>query len=406
MRLPWKIDRRPSGPVLVGASAWLTALASLAFSQSFGVYVAVWERSMGWSAAALAGAFALNRGLMIGSNPLVGNLVSRFGPRRVAGAGVVLLAAGLAMLGTATSLRAVYLLMPLFTLALTAMGTLTLSTAIVARFVRWRSVAMGLVLTGVGIGGLFVPLLASSVVARGMGTTLFGLAVIVLLTGLPASRLLGAGAKAARTPAASPPPTMAILRDVVRRAEFWWLGIAHTLSGGTNAALAVLLVPFVGRAVGLSLETAGLMVSVLAVASVVAQVGNAPLADRFGHRLAASLGATLEAGGLLGLATAVSPAAAALWTALIGLGWGTRNPQMYVLRADYFGLPTFPVVMGLSLTLTTLGAVAIPIAAASVFGGPVGFLSGPRSAIVLMACFAGSGAAAFALMPRPRPRSP
>ena len=195
------------------------------------------------------------------------------------------------------------------------------------------------------------------------------------------------------------------MRAVVRRAEFWWLGVGHMLSGGTNAALAVLLVPFAGRAVGLSLATAGLMVSVLAVASVVAQVVNAPLADRFGHRPAATLGSTCEAIGLVGLATADGPTACALWTALIGLGWGTRSPQMYVLRADYFGTRAFSAVMGASLTLSTMGAVIIPVVAAAVFGSEHG---GPRLAFLTMACFAALAAAGFGLMPRaPQgPRSP
>src|SRR5690606_22013047 len=177
----------PGGVVIVAAAAWLNALMGAGFLQVFGVYVVALQDAFGWQASALAGSFAVQRASTAIASPLVGAWLRRFGPRRVALAGVAAFALGTAILGSVRSLAALFAVMPLLGLATTAMGPLTHTSALMQRFTRRRATAVAWTLTGVGLGGLLVPAVALLLLREGMPSALLVVGAIALLTGVPAA---------------------------------------------------------------------------------------------------------------------------------------------------------------------------------------------------------------------------
>lgn len=409
---------------MVAAAAWLNALMGAGFLQVFGVYVVALQDAFGWQGPALAASFALQRASTAVASPLVGAWLRRFGARRVAAGGVVMFAVGTAFLGSVRTLGALFAVMPLLGVATTAMGPLTHASALVQRFARRRATAVAWTLTGVGLGGLLVPVVALVLTRHGMPTALLAVGIVALVTGLPAAAALGGVERQPGSSGAPAPPPQAAndasrprgagspngarrpngaLRSGTRRVPwptgggraFWSLGIGHLLSAAVIGSLTVHLVPFLRLEHGLPVERASLLVGVLSVASMAAQVLGAPIADRLGHRRAAVTGAVLEAFGLAGLAFTSGASWAPAWIALVGVGWGLRSPQMFVLRADYFGRDAFATVMGWSMALGTVGLVLGPVTTARLLEGA----AGPRGAFFTLAAFAAAAATAFLTAP-------
>lgn len=387
--------------MLVAAAAWLNAVTGAGFLQAFGVYVVAMQDAFGWSAPVLAASFAVQRASTAVASPLIGMWLKRAGPRRVALFGVASFALGTTLLGSVRSVPALFAVMPLLGLATTAMGPLTHAAALLRRFVRRRTTAVAWTLTGVGLGGLLVPVVALLVLRFGMPVALAMVGAAALVTGVPAAWRLGGRAPEAADERVPAPPQASLPRRRTPWPEgggraFWALGIGHLLSAAVIGSLTVHLVPFLRLAHDLPLARASVLVAVLSMASMSAQVVGGPVADRLGHRRAAVTGALAEACGLAGLALTADPAWAAAWIALVGVGWGLRSPQMFVLRADYFGAEAFATVMGWSMALGTVGLVVGPVTVARLMEGGMG----PEGAFVALAITAFAAALAFSSAPR------
>jgi MFS family permease len=82
---------------------------------------------------------------------------------------------------------------------------------------------------------------------------------------------------------------------------------------------------------------------------------------------------------------------------LHGAAWGLRGPFMQALRADYFGLQSIGMILGLSAILVSLGQVAGPLIA-GIFADATGNY---RAGLTLLALVAGSGSVLFLLARKP-----
>jgi hypothetical protein len=100
------------------------------------------------------------------ANPVVGWLVDRFGARRPSVAGLLLLAAGFAALGRFTNSVATYLLLQMLLALLgAACGPIAYTKLIGTTFTRHRGLALGLTMTGIGVGAALLPPLVARTIA-------------------------------------------------------------------------------------------------------------------------------------------------------------------------------------------------------------------------------------------------
>src|SRR3990167_5712996 len=96
---PSPAPRRRGGRIFYGwwivlAGAGLQLLQGALLGQAYGAYAVVLREEFGWSKTLLSGASALREMESGFTGPVQGWLLDRFGPRRVAGAGVIILALG------------------------------------------------------------------------------------------------------------------------------------------------------------------------------------------------------------------------------------------------------------------------------------------------------------------------
>ena len=127
---------------------------------SFTAYFPLLQSQFGWSRGMLSGAFALSRAESGLLGPLQGWLIDKIGPRMMARIGILLFGLGFIYFSQINSILDYYLAFLLMAMGSSIAGMLTIATTVVNWFVRRRSVAMGIAMSGFGIGGLLVPAVA------------------------------------------------------------------------------------------------------------------------------------------------------------------------------------------------------------------------------------------------------
>lgn len=412
--------------VVTGGSVLLLVQFGL-ITGAFGAYLVVITDDTGWSPVLVTLGYAI---VQLGNGfiaPLTGWCCDRFGTRAVARAGSLLTAAGFALAGAAADPAHFLGGVVVVALGCSAAGIMPLSVAVVQVLPERRTLALGLLPSGIALGGLAVPLVALALENLGWRATFLGVAGAVLAIGLTVSAVLpgrlapaaspaparagsadGAAAPSTRTstglsrspgearPAGADPD----LREAVRTSTFWVLVLGH---GGALVAVSAInlhLVPLLTLDRGVSLAAAGLAVAAMALTQLLGQIVSGLIGDRVDKRHLAAGCMLVQCAVLLVMANTSSTPILVGAAAVHGLVWGLRGPAMTAMRADYFGLTSFGIIMGWSMGLATLGQVAGPLLVTALASGPGGY---PMALDALLVVSAAS-AVMFVVLRRPPAR--
>lgn len=414
---------------------WIVLAAAVGFGLSGGLYMYGFstlllplEAEFGWSRAALSGVFSVSRleGGLLG--PMGGWLADRFGPRKVMLGGVFLSGVGFILLSQVTSLLMFYLI---FLVAISLGWTLGIHTAAMVAIANWfhrkRGRAIGVALSGMGLGGVIVPGLAWIIVHHGWRLALVasGLAILVICLPLslvmrhrpeqygqlpdgdtaPPSGQVKEEAKGARpAPAAVPQVTSvsdATVGEVIRLPVFWLLCLVFGLRQLTIASVVVHQVPFL-VSIGLPQEVGASVLGAVAVLSVLGRLGFGWLGDLIPKRYAMAAALFLLALGSFILANATQLWQVLLFLATYPLGYGGGATLMFAIRGEYFGRTHFGTISGLMDMFQMIAVVAGPV-----FAGWMFDISGSyRVAFLLFATAAFLGLLIMLFLRRPERSQP
>ena len=424
MRATGAVRRRAGGVffgwwIVAGAMA-LQALQLGLLSQAYGVYIAALQAEFGWSRTAFSLAAAAQRAESGLLGPVQGWLVDRYGPRAVMRVGTVIFGVGFMLFSRIDALPAFFVTFLLMALGSSIAGFMPLITTVAQWFDRRRATAIGVMQTGMGLGGLLVPLVAWSLAAHGWRATAFASGVLIIVAGLPLCQVMrrrpedygevpdgsGSLAGAARTapgaPARRDAPRERVeftSREALRTPAFWYLSCAHAAALLVVSALQVHLVLHLTGGLGFSLQRAAGIFALMTAVTMLGQLGGGFLGDRLNMRLLLAACMVGHAVAILALAWARSLPAVVLAAVLHGLAWGVRGPLQHALRAEYFGRGSFGAVLGFSSMILMWGTMAgplIPGVLADRYGGyGWGF--------TVLAALAGAGSVLFLLARRPAP---
>ncbi|MDH3643346.1 MAG: MFS transporter [Gammaproteobacteria bacterium] len=416
-----ELDRivRPQGRVfygwwIVASSSGVQWLAAVLWMQSYGAYMVLLQQEFGWSKALVAGAFALTRiesGIL---GPLQGWLVDRFGPRLILSIGTVLFGLGFILFSRVDSLLTFYLTFALIALGSSLGGFATLMVSIVNWFSRHRSKAIAASQLGFSIGGLSVPLIILVLEAYGWRATAVASGILVIAVGLPLVQVVrhrpeahGENVDGRAVPPAEPGEEIVVAADftarqAMRTRSFWLISLGHALALLTVSSMLVHLVPHLTEGLGYSLGEAGFVVALMTAFQLLGLLSGGYLGDLFNKRFICAVCMFGHAGGLLLLTYAESLLGVIAFTALHGLGWGTRGPLMVSLRADYFGATSFGTIMGFSSLIVMLGMSSGPIIAGFMADQSGNYESG----FTLLALLSLSGSLCFLAATPPEKASP
>lgn len=294
-----------------------------------------------------------------------GLLADRFGPRRVCGAGMLVIAAGLAVSSLATSILAVYLAYGVG-IGIGIALVYTPSIACVQPwFTRRRGLAAGIASAGIGAGTVAVPLLATALIASlQWRSAMLVLAVAVLLLGGGATLLLQ------RAPSATGSAGRAVaghsLRQAMATPQFRWFYLM-TVLGSPAMFVPFAHVSAAARDLGVADAQAVGLVGLIGIGSLTGRFAIGALADRVGRpRTLALAMASLGLSYLvwMGASGWASMAVFSLW---MGLSYGGIVSLMPALCMDLFGARAVSAIIGTLYTGAAAGNLLGPWVAGAVF---------------------------------------
>ncbi|MEE8442475.1 MAG: MFS transporter [Dehalococcoidia bacterium] len=350
-------------------------------------------REFGTTRGALSWAYAairLEGGL---TGPIEGFLIDKFGPRRVMLVGWFVFGLGFILLSEVRSLPQFYVAFLITALGNSLSGFLPIATCVVNWFMRRRGTALGIVLAGNSLGGVFVPVLALSITNFGWRPTAAGVGVFVMLVGLPIASVMrrrpedygympdGAFPREAASdiPAShvdttetdSPGDDTTVEHDMSARqalktSAFWLLALSHSGSLTAWSAVAVHLIPALVDN-GLSEPQAASIFGVLAIVATASRLAGGILGDRLGLKRVLIASFVVQAVAMVVLAFTTTTWQAILFAVLMGIGFGARGPLNAAFRGNLFGRSNFATISGAMEPITMIGLVIAPVFAGLVY---------------------------------------
>jgi cyanate permease len=301
----------------------------------------------------------------------IGWLTDRFGPRRVILTGTAIfgsiLLANRVFSGGISRFYCFYMILGL---SVGCVGPIPYGSLISHWFDRFRGLALGLTMLGIGLGAVIMPSLAQTLIARfGWRTAYSILGALVLLISWPVVAyflrekpgdfdLLPDGASV-RTDGIEDVAQGLTAREAWRSADFWLMACAFTLVSASVQGCVVHMAPMLNDR-NLGARTAASGSSLIGAAVMIGRVGTGYLLDRtFAARLAAIVFAA-SASGIALLLLRNGPAAFA-GAFLVGLGLGAEIDLIPYLTSRYFGLLNFGIVYSSAFAAFALAGALGPL---------------------------------------------
>lgn len=338
----------------------------------FGVFFDPLLVEFGWTRAMISGAYSLSSILSGVLAIAMGGLTDRFGPRLVVTFCGFCLGLGYLMMSQVNALWHLYL----FYGVIVGIGMSGLWVPLLSSIVRWfvgrRSLMTGIVISGLTIGQLIAPLVISRLIAAHgwrLSYIILG-GVILLIIVLAAQFLRRDPGQVGQLPDSENEGKQQdlksdskdfILKEAVHTAQFWLVAIIFFCVGFAAFAITVHIVPHATK-LGISAVTAA---NILAINGGIGIIGNFGLGgiigDRIGNRKAFIIGAVLMAASLFWLVPAREVWMLYLFAVVFGIGLGGMGTSESPLIARLFGLSSHGLIYGVVGLSWTVGGAVGPI---------------------------------------------
>ena len=332
---------------------------------AFTILAAGMQRDLGLASELVFGAFSwslLTAGLAAAP---AGVLLDRYGGRKIMAAGSLICAIGLAVLSQAGGSVSLYIASTLIGVAM----AVTLYEAAFATINRKyetgsRQAMSTLTLFGGFASTLFWPLTASMDSALGWRDTYLCFALMQLLLCMPLHLWLDADTVRQPRPHRRKEASGHTLKQALRHPAFWALALAFSANTFVFSAMAVHLLPLLGR-MGLSLSTAILLASLIGPMQVAGRVGEMTFGRKAQPQTIGKMAFALLPAALLVLSLFGSSA----WmAALFCMLYGVSNGIMTILRGAIpqalFGREDYGAIAGAMAGPALISKAAGPFAAA------------------------------------------
>ena len=365
---------------------WIVVAGGVAMSiasginfHGFGNFIIPLSREFGWSRTTISVVFSVARlesGLL---GPIEGWAVDRLGPRRLIIVGIPLMGLGYMAMSRVNGLT-VFFLVYVFMIALG--NSLGMSTPITAGVANWfdrrRGLAFGIMWSGVGIGGLFVPALGWLVESFGWRTAAIMVGVFITALGPPVAAVMrhrpepygyypdGLTPDDAQSTGARGRPMMPDLsgdftaREALRTSSFWFLTLSIMARSLVSGGIGLHLVPFFVD-LGASNVTAAVLAGSVGLMSIPGRFGLSALGDFVNKRYMMVASLALMSVAIIFMARAPNVASVIPVLVAFSAAQGGISVIPQSLIADYFGRRSYATIQGFRSSIQMLGIIAGPI---------------------------------------------
>ena len=339
----------------------------------------------GWNRTTISGVFSLARmesGLL---GPLEGWLVDRVGPRRLMLVGVPLMGIGYMLMSRVDSLAAFFFV---YIFAITLGNSLGMSTPMAASVANWfnrkRGLAFGVMWSGVGLGGFFVPAVGWLIAIYDWRIASIIIGVFIIVMGVPIAALMrhrpepygympdgvepdggdepGAASRR-RQPDLSQDFTA---REALMTSSFWYLTLSIAARSLVSGGVGLHLVPYFVD-LGASDVFAATLAGAVGVLSIPGRFGLSAVSDYINRRYVMAASLFLMTIAIIFMARATSVTQVIPFLVLYAAAQGGISVIPQSLIAEYFGRRAYATIQGFRSTIQMVGIIIGPLISGYVF---------------------------------------
>jgi len=337
------------------------------------------RQEFGWSYTQISFAASL-RGLEMGIfSPLVGFLVDRFGPRKLMVWGTITVGCGLILLSLTQSLAMFYASFLLIGFGAGGCTAVVTMTAVANWFRRKVGLALGVMGSGVGAGGLMVLLIVGLIDLYQWRATLIILGVGMWALGIPLSLIVR---DRPEHYGYSPDGEVSIpyvqaqeiqdtgveigLREALKMRSFLYLNITEFIRLMALMAVFTHVMPYLAS-VGMPRPTAGLIAGAIPLIGIIGRSGLGWLGDVFDKRYVLAMATAFISLGLLAFSYVQVRWAIIPFLLFLPLGHGGITVLRGSILREYFGRDSFGKMIGIIMGSGSFGGIIGPTLAGWVF---------------------------------------
>jgi MFS family permease len=371
---------------LLAASMLIGLFSGGAFIYGITVFIKPVVADLSWTYEGISLSFYVTGLLGAILIPLLGGLVDRFGSRPILIITGLVTGAGFFILSFAYSITVFYIAFAVITIGASAIGSVTIQPLLGNWFQKRMALAMGIYLSGVGLGALLVGPLNwlvltfnwhSAAMVIGIATVLVIPGLALLLRQTPEKYgWLPDGAAPEPAPAissaaeplvtvAAPPPGMTG-RQALRSATFWLLALTGSASFLAYNAEVMHIMPYLAS-LDIAPAQAALVATFMPVLSVVGRLGFGWLGDIIPRRDVYLITMFMQAVGMGLLLLAPAGWALGLFSVVYGVGIGGAVVMVPAIMRERFGRGSFGLIQGCMLAATSVVGGAGPVLAGRIF---------------------------------------
>jgi len=349
----------------------------LGLHTSFGVFFKPVSTEFGWTRAMTSGAFSLawvTQGLF---SVFMGGLNDRLGPRIVLTVCGLIFGLGFLLMSQISAVWQLYLFYGLIIGAGASGAWVPLLSTIARWFIHRRGLMTGIVVSGVSIGGLVVPLVATQLIfAQGWRMSYIILGSVALGITISAAQFLRRDpAQMGQTPCVNNKgrePSLELgtqglsLKEAAKTREFWAFFLMVACSGFTICSVILHIVPHVTD-LGFSPAIASGVLATMNGVAIASRVGLGSAADKIGNKRVFLISFFLMLGTLSWLVFAREAWQLYLFAIVFGFAQGGLGVVESPLAAELFGLRFHGLIFGVIQLGWMVGASVGPLVTGYIF---------------------------------------
>jgi MFS family permease len=338
---------------IMATTAFFTCFVVYGVQYSFGAFFDSIARDLGAGRADTAGIFSVNMFVSNLFGVLAGYLTDRFGPRPMVVLASLTMGAGLVMTAGIDRLWMGYLTYGVAMGIASGCVFIPMVAAVSGWFERRRNAAIGLTVSGIGCGTLFVVPLIGVMIHR------YGWRMSYLLLGIIGAALLLICAIIIERPPLPALRTQTRLGDVARTPPFILLCLAGTLSN-VGIFIPFVYLPGFAQTRHINPVAAASLLGIIGGASVIGRLGLGGISDRLGVMWLYKLTLLLIGASYVLWFTPPSFAVLVLFAVVLGIGYGGSVALCPAVVADLFGVPGLGAMLGVIYGGSALSSLAWP----------------------------------------------
>ncbi|MBN1190681.1 MAG: MFS transporter [Dehalococcoidales bacterium] len=358
-------------------AAFIIIFAAYGMRFSYGVYFKPMAAELGYSSAVTAAAFSVSMFLEGVFSLVLGGLTDKYGPRIVLTCSSIVVGTGYFLMPFVHSPWQLYTFYGLI-IGVGMGGIFVPMVSITARwFTARRNLMTGLVSSGAGIGMLIIPVVSSRLIENlGWRSTFVIMGIVILVVVLIAAQFLkrdpsriGAlpyGEKQPQGNEPVAPPAGFSFSEAIRLPQFWFLFAMMFWYGFYSSSINVHIVPDAINA-GMAPTTAANIMAVSGGLLVIGRIILGTTADKIGNKRVFIIGFILSFLAMVWIILNQAHWAFFLFAVFIGFSQGGIGTSQSPITASLFGLRYHGLIFGCIGLGYTFGAAFGPFITGLIF---------------------------------------